>query len=57
MAKEEGLLQRLDRLEQELEQFKRDLLRQLGAGTPSQYVTKPSLFGWVEGGGHHRPND
>lgn len=50
MAKEEGPLHRLDRLEQELEQLKRDLLRQLVAGTTSQYVTKPSLFGSVKGG-------
>jgi len=50
MAKEEGPLHRLDRLEQELEQLKRDLLRQLVAGTASQYVAKPSLFGSVKGG-------
>ena len=52
MAKvqEEGLLRRVDRLEQELEQLKRDLLQQLVTSAASCSAGKPSLFGCVQGG-------
>lgn len=48
-AREETLLSRVHRLEQELEQLKRELLQQF-AVHPAQAVKKPSLFGCVQGG-------
>ena len=49
-AQRENLLQRVDRLEQELEQLKRELLHQLAVSTVSPSAGKPSLFGCVQGG-------
>ena len=49
-AQRENLLQRVDRLEQELEQLKRELLHQLAVSTVSPSTGKASLFGCVQGG-------
>jgi len=48
-AQEESLLRRVHRLEEELEQLKRELLQQLVAGSVSLSAGKPSLFGCVQG--------
>jgi hypothetical protein len=48
-TQEEGLLSRVHRLEQELEQLKRALLQHVSA-QPPRSVKKPSLFGCVRGG-------
>ncbi len=47
---EESLLRRVDRLEQELEQLKRELIHQLMADRVSRSGVKSSLFGRVKGG-------
>ncbi len=49
-AQEETLLYRVHRLERELEQLKRELLRQLAAPSTANQAEKPSLFGCVRGG-------
>ena len=49
-AQEESLLRRLDRIEQELEHLKRDLLHRLITSSPAHPACKPSLFGCVRGG-------
>lgn len=52
MAKqgEESLLRRVDRLEKELEQLKRDLLQQLAVSGSLRPARKPTLYGSVRGG-------
>jgi ribosomal protein L9 len=52
MAKtqEETLLQRVSRIQQELEYLKRDLFQELGTYSTVQSARKPSLFGSVQGG-------
>jgi len=47
---EETLLRRVDRLEQELKQLKRELMHQLLAGRVSRPGVKASLFGRVKAG-------
>ena len=49
-AQEESFLDRIHRLEQELEQLKRELLQQLSMHPTAHPVGKPSLFGCVRGG-------
>ena len=49
-TKNGDLLERVDRLERELEQLKRDLLQQLSAGVAPHHARKASLFGSVQGG-------
>lgn len=44
-----NLLQRVDNLEQEIEQLKRDIIRSLATSSVNE-GKKPSLFGSVEGG-------
>lgn len=43
-------LERVDRLERELEQLKRDLIRSLPTASAEMVEEKPSLFGSVRGG-------
>lgn len=49
-AQEESLLRRVDRIEQELEHLKRDLLQRLVTDSTAHPARKPSLFGCVRGG-------
>ena len=49
-AQEENFLDRIHRLEQELEHLKRDLLQQLSVHPATHSVQKPSLFGCVRSG-------
>lgn len=44
------MLERVDRLERELEQLKRDLIRSLPTMSAEIVEEKPSLFGSVRGG-------
>jgi Small, acid-soluble spore proteins, alpha/beta type len=43
-------LQRVSRIQQELEYLKRELLQELGTPSTVQPACKPSLFGSVRGG-------
>ncbi len=47
---EHELLERVERLERELEELKRDLIRNLATVSVSTGEEKPSLFGSVRGG-------
>ena len=49
-TQEESFLRRVNRIEQELEHLKRDLLQQLAAHPAALFAGKPSLFGCVRGG-------
>ena len=49
-AQDEDPLRRVERLEEELQRFKRDLLQQLPGGGLPRSVPMPSLFGSVRGG-------
>jgi hypothetical protein len=48
-AQEEGFLDRIHKLEQELEHLKRDLLQQLSMRPTTYPAQNPSLFGCVRG--------
>jgi hypothetical protein len=47
---EETLLQRVSRIQQELEYLKRELFQELVTHSRTQAARKPSLFGSVQGG-------
>lgn len=47
---EYGLLERVERLEREIERLKRDLIRNLATVSVPTRPEKPSLFGSVRGG-------
>jgi hypothetical protein len=49
-TQEETLLQRVSRIQQELEYLKRELFQELGARSTVQSARKSSLFGSVRGG-------
>jgi hypothetical protein len=49
-AQEESFLDRIHKLEQELEHLKRDVLQQLSVPSAVQPARKPSLFGCVRSG-------
>jgi hypothetical protein len=49
-TQEETLLQRVSRIQQELEYLKRELFQDLGTHSTVQSARKPSFFGSVRGG-------